>query len=115
MWLMLQQDQPDDFVIASGETWSVRQFVEMAFAVTGVALDWVGEGVHERGVCRVTGKTRVLVDPRYFRPTEVNLLWGDASKAQARLGWKATTPLKELVRIMVEYDLKHEGYGWSDQ
>jgi GDPmannose 4,6-dehydratase len=114
MWLMLQQDQPDDYVIASGETYSVRQFVEMAFAVTGVALDWVGEGVNERGVCRVTGKTRVIVDPRYFRPTEVNLLWGDASKAQARLGWKASTPIKDLVRIMVEYDLKHEGYGGSD-
>ncbi|MES2717807.1 MAG: GDP-mannose 4,6-dehydratase [Pseudomonadota bacterium] len=115
MWLMLQQDQPDDFVIASGETYSVRQFVEMAFAVTGVALDWVGQGVEERGVCRVTGKTRVTVDPRYFRPAEVNLLWGDASKAAAKLGWKATTPIKELVRIMVEYDLKHEGYGGSDQ
>jgi GDPmannose 4,6-dehydratase len=115
MWLMLQQDQPDDYVIASGETYSVRQFVEMAFAVTGVALDWVGEGVNERGVCRVTGKTRVIVDPRYFRPAEVNLLWGDARKAAEKLGWKASTPIKDLVRIMVEYDLKHEGYGGSDQ
>jgi GDPmannose 4,6-dehydratase len=115
MWLMLQQDQPDDYVIASGETYSVRQFVEMAFAVTGVALDWVGEGVNERGVCRVTGKTRVIVDPRYFRPAEVNLLWGDARKAAEKLGWKAGTPIKDLVRIMVEYDLKHEGYGGSDQ
>lgn len=115
MWLMLQQERPDDYVIASGETYSVRQFVEMAFAVTGVALDWVGEGVNERGVCRVTGKTRVTVDPRYFRPSEVDFLWGDPAKAREKLGWQVKTPIKDLVRIMVEYDLRHDDYGWSDE
>lgn len=114
MWLMLQQDKPDDYVIASGETWTVRQFVEMAFAEIGVGLDWQGHGVEERGICRVSGKTRVVVDPRYFRPAEVDLLWGDPRKANEKLGWKSSTSLKDLVRIMVKYDLDHDGYGWSD-
>lgn len=114
MWLMLQQDKPDDYVIASGETWTVRQFVEMAFAEIGVGLDWQGYGVEERGICRVSGKTRVVVDPRYFRPAEVDLLWGDPRKANEKLGWKSSTSLKDLVRIMVKYDLDHDGYGWSD-
>lgn len=114
MWLMLQQEQPDDYVIATGETWTVRQFVEMAFAEIGVGLDWRGEGVDEVGYCRVSGKQRVVVDPRYFRPAEVDLLWGDPRKAQEKLGWKARTSLKDLVRIMVQYDREHDGYGWSD-
>jgi GDPmannose 4,6-dehydratase len=114
MWLMLQQEIPDDYVIATGETWTVRQFVEMAFAEIGVGLDWQGQGVNEVGYCRVSGKKRVIIDPRYFRPAEVDLLWGDPRKAQEKLGWKAKTSLKDLVRIMVQYDREHDGYGWND-
>lgn len=111
---MLQQEKPDDYVIATGETWTVRQFVEMAFAEIGVGLDWSGNGVSEVGYCRISGKKRVVVDPRYFRLAEVELLWGDPRKAQKQLGWKAKTSLKELVRIMVQYDREHDGYGRND-
>lgn len=114
MWLMLQQDKPDDYVIATGETWTVRQFVEMAFAEIGVGLDWQGQGVNEVGYCHVSGKKRVVIDPRYFRPAEVDLLWGDPRKAQEKLKWKAKTSLKDLIRIMVQYDREHDGYGWKD-
>lgn len=115
MWLMLQQDEPDDFVIASGETYTVRQFVDMAFAEIGVTLRWEGEGINERGIDVASGKVRVRVDPRYFRPAEVELLWGDPSKAVAQLGWKPKTPIRELVRLMVQYDLKFDTYGGPDQ
>jgi GDPmannose 4,6-dehydratase len=115
MWLMLQQNQPDDYVIASGETYTVRQFVEMAFAEIGVTLRWEGKGVDEIGMDAATGKTRVIVDPKYFRPAEVDLLWGNPAKAQEKLGWKCKTSIKELVRIMVQYDLKHDTYGGPDQ
>ena len=77
MWLMLQQDQPDDYVLATGETTTVRQFVEWAFEDVGIALEWRGDGVEEQGICKATGALRVAVDPRYFRPTEVDLLIGD--------------------------------------
>ena len=115
MWLMLQQVEPDDYVIASGETWTIRQFVELAFAQTGVGIEWRGVGENEIGVCKVSGKTRVVVDPRYFRPTEVDLLWGNPAKAKKKLGWKPKTSIHDLVRIMVQYDLKHESYGGPDQ
>lgn len=115
MWLMLQQDQPDDYVIASGETYTVRQFVDMAFTEIGVTLRWEGSGVDEKGVDVATGKVRVAIDPKYFRPAEVELLWGDPAKATAKLGWKTKTSIKELVRIMVQYDLKYDTYGGSDQ
>ena len=111
MWLMLQQEKPDDYVIASGETYTVRQFVDMAFAEVGIEIEWQGTGVNERGIDRRTGRPLVVIDPRYFRPAEVELLWGDASKALAKLGWKAKTPIRELVRMMVQYDLKNENYG----
>jgi GDPmannose 4,6-dehydratase len=111
MWLMLQQAAPDDFVIATGKTYRVRQFVEMAFAETGVEIEWRGQGVAETGVDRRTGKVRVVVDPVYFRPAEVDLLWGDPGKAREKLGWEARTSLRDLVRIMVQYDLKFDGYG----
>lgn len=114
MWLMLQQDRPDDYVIASGETWSVRQFVELAFAEIGVGIEWRGKGLEETGICRVSGKTRVVIDPRYFRPTEVDLLWGDPTKAREKFGWKSKTSIHDLVRIMVQYDLKYENYGGMD-
>ena len=105
MWLMLQQDQPDDYVLATGETTTVRQFAQWAFADVGITLDWRGEGPTEEGVCAETGEVRIAVDPRYFRPTEVDLLLGDPSKAREKLGWHHVTPVRELAREMVEADL----------
>lgn len=106
MWLMLQQDTPDDYVLATGETTAVRTFVELAFAEIGISLQWRGEGVDEKGYCAETGRCLVEVDPRYFRPTEVDLLIGDPSKARDKLGWTHETSVLELVREMVEVDLK---------
>ena len=106
MWRIVQQDKGDDFVLATGETNTVRKFVELAFAETGITLDWAGQGVDEIGRCAKTGKTLVKVDPRYFRPTEVDLLIGDPAKAKRLLGWEATTTLAELVSEMVSEDIK---------
>lgn len=114
MWLMLQQEKPDDYVIASGETYTVREFVDMAFAEVGITLGWEGDGANERGVNTKTGKTCVQVDPRYFRPAEVDLLWGDPTKAKKKLGWKPKTTIRDLVRIMVQYDLQNDGYGGAE-
>jgi GDPmannose 4,6-dehydratase len=114
MWLMLQQERPDDLVIATGKTWTVRQFVEMAFAEVGTKIEWRGEGVAEKGYDVTSGKLRVIVDPKYFRPAEVDLLWGNPEKAKRLLGWQPKTSLQDLVRIMVQYDLKNEGYGGGD-
>jgi GDPmannose 4,6-dehydratase len=105
MWRMLQQDEPEDFVLATGETTEVRRFVEWAFEDVGIALRWQGEGVDEKGYCNQTGRCLVEVDPRYFRPTEVDLLIGDPSKAREKLGWQAQIPVRELVREMVAADL----------
>ncbi len=101
---MLQQDEPDDFVVATGKQISVRDFVNAAFAEVGVALDWRGAGVNEEGLCRQSGRVLVQVDPRYFRPTEVETLLGDPSKAKARLGWAPETTLEEMVKEMVRED-----------
>ena len=101
MWLMLQQDVPDDYVLATGETNTVRQFVEWAFEDCGIAIEWRGEGVEEKGYCKASGALRVAIDPRYFRPTEVDLLIGDPTKAHEKLGWKHETPVRELAREMV--------------
>lgn len=106
MWLILQQDEPDDFVIATGETHSVREFVELAFAQVGVEIEWQGTGVDEKGVDNATGKVMVAVDPRYFRPTEVDLLLGDPSKAREKLGWQPKVTFRELVKTMVEADME---------
>jgi GDPmannose 4,6-dehydratase len=106
MWRILQQEEPDDYVLATGETQTVRSFVEKAFAEVGITIEWSGEGVNEVGRDAATGRELVLVDPRYFRPTEVDLLIGDPSKAKAKLGWQATTTLDELVAEMVAEDLK---------
>ena len=106
MWLMLQQPEPDDYVLATGETHSVREFVELAFAETGRRITWRGQGVEEVGVDAATGEVRVRIDPRYFRPTEVDLLLGDPSKARARLGWTHRTPFAELVSEMVRSDIQ---------
>lgn len=106
MWLMLQQDQPQDYVIATGETHSVREFVEAAFAVIDRRIEWQGEGVNEIGVDAETGIIRVRVNPKYFRPTEVDLLLGDASKARKELGWKRKVSFTELVKDMVDSDIE---------
>ncbi|MFZ5704549.1 MAG: GDP-mannose 4,6-dehydratase [Pseudomonadota bacterium] len=106
MWRILQQDRSDDYVLATGETHTVRAFAELAFAAVGITLEWSGEGVEEKGRCTESGRTLVEIDPRYFRPTEVDLLIGDASKAEAVLGWRATTRFADLVREMVEDDLR---------
>ena len=105
MWLMLQQDQPADYVLASGKTTRVRELVEWAFAETGVELAWRGTGIDEEGICSQTGKSLVAIDPRYFRPTEVDLLVGDASKAREKLGWTPKASVRELVKEMVAEDI----------
>lgn len=119
MWLMLQQDEPDDYVIATGEQHSVREFCEHAFRHIGVELEWQGHGVDEKGIDRKTGRVLVEVDPRYFRPTEVDTLLGDPSKAREKLGWVPRTTFAELVEEMMRADLeeakrdalvKREGY-----
>ena len=106
MWLMLQQEEADDYVLATGIQASVRDFTELAFAEAGINLKWEGEGESEKGVCKATGNVLVEIDPRYYRPAEVDTLVGDASKAERTLGWKATTSWQELCREMVEADLK---------
>ena len=105
MWLMLQQDEPDDFVIATGETHSVREFVELAFAEVGIEIEWRGDGVDEVGVNKGTGDVLIEVDPRYYRPTEVDILIGDPAKAKEKLGWEAKVGLRELLKMMVEGDM----------
>jgi GDPmannose 4,6-dehydratase len=106
MWMMLQQDEPEDFVLATGETTEVRQFVQWAFEDVGIDLEWRGTGVDEKGYDGATGKCLVEVDPRYFRPTEVELLLGDPSKAKQKLGWSHETSVRDLAREMVQADLK---------
>lgn len=106
MWLMLQQEEPDDYVIATGQTQSVRAFCERAFARVGIQLEWQGSDLHERGVERGTGRVLIEIDPRYLRPTEVDLLLGDASKAREKLGWTPRTSFDTLVDLMVDHDLE---------
>ncbi len=105
MWRILQHNEADDFVLATGETHAVREFVELAFAEVGVKIDWKGSGIDEEGIDAKSGSTVVKVDPRYFRPTEVDLLLGDPSKAEKMLGWQATTKFEKLVAEMVQADL----------
>jgi len=104
MWMILQQAQPDDYVLATGDGHTVREFIEHAFAIIGRRLKWRGVGTQETGIDEASGKELVKVDPRYFRPTEVDVLIGDASKAHARLGWKPRVGFEALVREMVEED-----------
>jgi len=132
MWLMLQQDEPEDFVLATGETTTVRAFCEMAFREAGIEIEWKGEGVNERGIIKSIdedhinqhfnastiqppkqGDTVIEVDPQYFRPTEVDLLLGDPSKAQQKLGWKHEFDIAALVKDMVESDFKEISNGKS--
>ena len=104
MWRMLQQDQPEDFVIATGETHSVREFCMNAFAELGMNIHWQDQGVAEKGIDSKTGKTLIEINPRYFRPTEVDLLIGDYSKAKEKLGWQPTMKFEELARMMARTD-----------
>ena len=105
-WLILQQEKPDDYVIATGESHSVREFVEKAFREVGITIVWEGIGVNEAGKNKETGETLVKIDPRYFRPTEVDHLLGDPTKARSALGWEPTVSFDELVKMMVSEDLK---------
>jgi GDPmannose 4,6-dehydratase len=105
MWRMLQQDEPEDYVIATGTTHSVRDFCQLAFARVGVTLEWRGTGAEEKGIDQSTGRVVVEIDPRYLRPTEVDLLLGDPGKAGERLGWQPTTSFEELVDLMADHDL----------
>jgi len=107
MWLMLQQDEPDDYVIATGEVHSVREFVEKAFEYVGIKIEWKGTGINEVGINKKTGDILVKVDPAYFRPTEVHILQGDYSKAKEKLGWEPSVKFEELVEIMMKHDLEY--------
>ncbi len=107
MWLILQHDKPEDFVIATGEMHSVREFVQLAFKHTGIEIEWSGEGLEEKGTNKATGEVIVEIDPKFFRPAEVDQLLGDPTKAKTLLGWNPTkTSFEDLVRIMVEEDMK---------
>jgi GDPmannose 4,6-dehydratase len=105
MWLMLQQEQPDDYVVATGETRSVREFAEKVFARLGIPLEWRGSGANEKGIDARTGKVVIEVDPRYFRPAEVDLLLGDPARARAKLDWQPRVDLDGLVAMMADADL----------
>ncbi len=104
MYLMLQQDEPEDFVLSTGETHSVREFCERSFCHAGINLEWIGEGIEEKGINAQTGKKIIEIDPRYFRPTEVDLLVGDATKAQQKLGWSPKYSFDELIEEMIQED-----------
>jgi len=119
MWIMLQQDEPDDYVVGTGESHSVREFLEKSFDYVGIELEWGGEGTQEVGLIRSTenkwrdfvkpGDIVIMIDPKYFRPTEVEYLQADLTKAKKRLGWEPKVKFKELVKIMVDYDLLQNG------
>ena len=106
---MLQQDSPEDFVLATGEQHDVREFIEEAFGLCGIKIEWQGAGIEERGIDPASGRTLVEIDPAYFRPAEVETLVGDPTKAREKLGWVHGTSFKELVRMMVEADLTLAG------
>jgi len=113
-WLMLQQDSPKDYVIATGETHTVREFVEIAFQQVGIAIRWEGNNKNEKGIDSNTGKVLVKVDEKYFRPAEVELLLGNPSKAEKELGWRRQVSFKELVSGMVKYDLENDDFGGKE-
>ena len=106
MWMMLQQETPDDYVAATGEMHTVREFIERSFAHVGRPIEWRGKGADEIGVDMTTGKPVVRIDPRYFRPSEVDCLLGDSTKAKEKLGWEPTVKFEALVKLMVEGDLR---------
>ena len=106
MWLMLQQDKPDDFVLATNETHTVREFVEAAFAELGVKIRWEGSGVNEKGYDAENGRLLVDVNPEFYRPAEVEFLWGNCAKAEKELGWKRKVDFKKLVAMMMDADMR---------
>ncbi len=108
MWLMLQQDKPDDFVLATGETHSIREFCELAFAEVGIKLKWQGSGEKEQGIDAETGKVLIKINPEFYRPAEVDLLLGDPTKAEKVLGWKRKTDFATLVKLMVKHDIEDQ-------
>jgi GDPmannose 4,6-dehydratase len=114
MWLMLQQGEPKDYVISSGEAHTVREFVEEAFSVVGINVKWIGEGMEEKGINSINNKVIVEISKDYFRPLEVDYLLGDSTKALNELNWRPKTSFKELVSIMVNYDLKFDDYGGEE-
>jgi len=113
-WLMLQQNKPQDYVIATGETHTVREFVELSFKEVGIDIEWQGSGIDEKGIDNKTGLVLVMVDEKYFRPAEVELLLGDPSKAEKDLGWKRQVSFKGLVSGMVKYDLENDNFGGKE-
>jgi GDPmannose 4,6-dehydratase len=115
MWMMLQMEKPEDYVVATGKTYTVRQFVEYSFEEVGAKIEWNGKGSGEKGFDAKTGKCLVEIDPKYFRPAEVDLLWGDPSKAKHRMNWEAKTDLRTLCKKMVSYDLKFDNYGGLEE
>jgi GDPmannose 4,6-dehydratase len=110
-WLMLQQDKPKDYVIATGETHTVREFVELAFKEVGINITWKGVDVNEKGINSESGRVLVEIDKKYFRPAEVELLLGDPSKAESELNWRREVSFKDLVSGMVKYDLENDSFG----
>jgi GDPmannose 4,6-dehydratase len=114
MWLMLQHEKPEDFVVATGATYTVRNFCEFAFNYAGIEIEWSGFGVDEIGKDKATGKIVIAVDDKFFRPAEVELLLGDNTKAEKLLGWKPKVLAPELAKIMVDYDMKYDNYGCEE-
>jgi GDPmannose 4,6-dehydratase len=106
MWLMLQQNEPDDFVLATGKKISVRKFIELSFKEVGIELEWKGSDVNEKAYNKANGKVLVEIDPKYFRPTEVDLLIGDPTKAKTKLGWEAKYSVEDLLKEMVKSDVE---------
>jgi GDPmannose 4,6-dehydratase len=115
MWLMLQQKKPDDYIIATGKSYTVRQFVEWAFEEVNIKLRWQGIGINEKGIDASTGKVLVVIDAHYFRPLEVDFLLGDSSKARRHLGWKPKVNIRNLIHKMVKYDLQYDDYGGNEE
>jgi GDPmannose 4,6-dehydratase len=111
MWMMLQQEKPDDYVVATGETRSVREFIEKAAEIAGFQLEWEGKGVDEVGRDKKTGKVVVEIDPKFYRPSEVDMLQGDASRARKQLGWEPRVKFDQLVEIMMKADLEYVARG----
>jgi GDPmannose 4,6-dehydratase len=109
IWMMLQQETPDDYVVATNETHTVKEFIDESFRIAGIEIEWKGSGVDEKGLDKKSGKVLVEINPKYFRPTEVELLIGDPAKAKQKLGWEPKVKFKELVKIMTEADLKKAG------
>lgn len=114
MWLMMQQNTPEDYVIASGETHTVREFVEQAFSVVDIEIEWSGNGIEEKGINKQNNKILVEINPKYFRPSEVDLLWGNPEKAIKNLNWKLKISFEKLIEIMVKYDLQYDDYGGKE-